>query len=481
MAYFPQSGSVAVFQSVPTNLVGTVSVVSHSPQSVATLQGTNPWLSQIVSSVATRPTPASVQLIGGNALIGSVAQAGNWFMGPSSVQLMAGINNAGSITAIQGTNPWNIQPTSGSIFAYQAAGSVMAVNTTVTTGNSSVLILSGNATIGSVTAYQGVNPWVITGSIQGGGSGTEYAEDTLVTSVTGTAIMFRRSQTTSLMAVVNPVNPLPVVGSVSGTVSVNPSSVQVLGGIAVLGSVATLQGTNPWVVGNSSVTVMNAIPPHSVSGVGTFAVTQSGTWATSMVGVASVTQAGAWNVGVIGSVAAILSGGSSVIAVLQAPSIAGTYAEDSAHTSAERGLFTLGVRNDATSSFVSANLEYTPFGVDSAGRMITKPFAADHSSVFGTGSVNGAASVIVLVAPPTGLRNYATDIMIANTGSVATLVDITAGGGSILARTIAPAGGGSNIIGLQSPIAAQTGSPMNIASGTASSILYGTIYGYVAP
>lgn len=162
-------------------------------------------------------------------------------------------------------------------------------------------------------------------------------------------------------------------------------------------------------------------------------------------------------------------------------SIAGTYLEDAAHVSGSAGLFSLGVRNDTVASFVSANLDYAPRALDSAGRTLTKPFVAEEAVLRGHGSVNGVASVQLLAAAGTGLKTYMTEFMVANTGSVATLVSFTDGDASIIGRTIAPATGGSNKT-LSIPIVTnRTNSPINMASGTASSVLYGYAIGYKAP
>lgn len=221
---------------------------------------------------------------------------------------------------------------------------------------------------------------------------------------------------------------------------------------AVPHSVATLQGTNPWVIGNSSVTVMGIVPA-SVSGVGLFNVNHTGN--------------------------------GSVITVFSSPSIVGTYTEDTASAGNDRGIFTLGIRNDTVASLVNADLDYTGWATDSAGRHLVVPFAAQEASVYGHAStVNGgdSGSVVGVVAAGAGLRNYITDITIANTGSVATLINFTEGGGSILGRTIAPAGGGSNIIGMLTPIRNQTANqPIYVVSGTASSTLYATLRGFRAP
>ena len=174
----------------------------------------------------------------------------------------------------------------------------------------------------------------------------------------------------------------------------------------------------------------------------------------------------------------------STITVLQAASIAGTYAEDAAHTSADRGLFTLGVRNDAVASFVSANLEYTPKAVDSAGRTIIKPFAADDSATFTYQGSIVSGSVTLIRASTIGLRSYITDFWIANTNtvsSVSTLVTFQDGSTSIIGRTIAPAGGGSNAPGIAIPMKTNPSQDLAFVLSPAASILYVTVNGYQAP
>lgn len=48
-----------------------------------------------------------------------------------------------------------------------------------------------------------------------------------------------------------------------------------------------------------------------------------------------------------------------------------SYLEDSAHASGDNGAFILGVRNDANATLTSADGDYSPFAVDSAGRLKT--------------------------------------------------------------------------------------------------------------
>lgn len=295
---------------------------------------------------------------------------------------------------LQGTNPWMVQLTSGSVITSGGNSSVQVNN--IVTGQSSVYLIPGVGVIGSVAALQGTNPWVSNGSV---------------------AVMS-----------------------------------------AVPHSVATLQGTNPWVIGNSSVMLT-----AGTNTIGSVAVLQgTPTWVTGLV-----------------------STNASVLTVLQAASIVGTYAEDTAHADGQKGIFIMGVRNDTVASFVSADLDYSPHGTDSAGRTLIKPFAANQASVYSHASVvNGgdSGSVLVLAAAGTGLRNYVTDWAVANTGSVATLITFTEGGGSVLGRTIAPAGGGSNFPGAMMPMAnVTTNHVINMVTATASSVVYVTMRGYIAP
>jgi hypothetical protein len=49
-----------------------------------------------------------------------------------------------------------------------------------------------------------------------------------------------------------------------------------------------------------------------------------------------------------------------------------SYAEDAGHVSGDRGAFILGVRNDsAGTTFTNSNGDYSPIGLDSAGRVLT--------------------------------------------------------------------------------------------------------------
>ena len=225
--------------------------------------------------------------------------------------------------------------------------------------------------------------------------------------------------------------------SILGVVPVNFSgSPSISGAVTVVSTVAI--GNTPTVNPNpASVQVLN---PVSI-----LAVTQSGAWATSLVGV------------VPGSVVAFQGG---------------------AWTPSAIGYTT---RNDAVASFLGANLTTRPAASDSAGRTLVKPFAPEESRIEGTIALTSTSVTTVIAAPGAGLRNYITDFMIANSGSVTTLVTFKDGAGSVLGYTIAPATGGSNAPGLATPIRTGANATFDIQAAGFTSTLYGTFTGFKAP
>ena len=200
-------------------------------------------------------------------------------------------------------------------------------------------------------------------------------------------------------------------------VSTIPSSVivgasifgQLPAGTAPIGSVATLQGTNPWIVNfqNSSIIGINA-----------------------------------------GSVVAISQG--SVITVAQANSIVGTYAEDAGHTPGDKGVFSLGVRNDTMSSVTSADGDYSQIGVGPMGETIVAnapitKWVQGTASMLGGTPVNGG-SVTVIAAQGSSVFTYITGIQIANPSANNVFLRFEGATSSTIGFTIVPANGGSNMV-----------------------------------
>jgi len=170
---------------------------------------------------------------------------------------------------------------------------------------------------------------------------------------------------------------------------------------------------------------------------------------------------------------------SSVITILSAPSIVGTYSEDSAHASADKGIFTLGVRNDLMASVAGADLDYSPISTGPVGETIVANSPIT-KWVRGTADLRVVLGASVQAIAPQGasIFTYITSAQIANMGSASVLVTLTGGLGSIMAYTIAPAGGGSNIY---YPNALKTGENSGVSasiSGTASVLV--SLQGFTA-
>lgn len=482
MAYVPNSGSVVAFQNDPSKLqasvAGTVqvaygaSIVTAHPLDI---QLTSSMIGMVTDTIIHGKTTGAgggyveVKVDPSGAIVTALSstvsfQGGTWNVGLNSTNASVITVSQGSIGAVivggsiaaSFTPPAN-QSVSGTVGATQQGTWISSIVNTVP---SSVLVgtsifgqlPAGTAVLGSVAALQGTNPWVVVSSIAGGifpisGSVAATITNTNV-NVSGSVAAFQAgTQITSVSGQVTVVSSLagglfPISGSVAaaqiGTWSTSVMT-NVITSIAtagqVMGSVATLQGTNPWIVNFQNSSIL-AVPVGSVQ------------------------------------------------VVLRSPSIVGTYAEDAAHTSGDKGLFTLGVRNDTVASFVSANTEYTPIGVDSAGRTMIKPFAPGEASIIAVTSIvsaGKAASVQLFAAPGAGLKNYITDFNIANSGATTTVVLFADSDSSILGRTIAPTGGGSNYQFATPLVTTRTNTVVNLEILSSSSIVYATVTGFKAP
>lgn len=239
--------------------------------------------------------------------------------------------------------------------------------------------------------------------------------------------------------------------------------------------------------------VVTAISPGSVSGVGVFNVNPIGSGSiitaanpssVSGVGLFNVNHTGNGSILVVipGSVAtapspASISGVGIFNTIIQAGSIAGTYTEDGAHVTNDRGIFTLAVRNDTMSSVTSADGDYSaqtvgPIGeVVTANAPITKWWQAQASVMYGV-------SVLAFAAQGASVFTYITGIQVANDSGTFSRVKITGGLGSVLAWTVAPANGGSNI---QFINALKTGENSGVsASINGVSSVYLTMEGFIS-
>lgn len=565
MAFIPSSNSVVAFQSDPTKLVGTFSVVGainpssvyivNSPSTLAVnilntpspsviayqaagsilaVSGSftaNPQssinaiqLAGSVMNVNISPSVIAYQLAGSIMAVSATVNTGN-----SSVQLLQGVAVIGSVAVLQSTSPWLVNVPTPSYISYQAAGSVMAVSGSFSSGNTSVTAFQGGAWSTSVTGgYLNVLGSVI--AVQAGGFAITSVVNTVPSSMlVGASIMGTVPVTQSTSPwVVNMPSPSVVatqiagsvlavnmpspsviayqlagsIMAVSATVNTGNSSVQLLQGVAAIGSVATLQGTNPWLVqslgsvavainstntsiftvraGTQITSVMNTIPSSllvgaSIIGLTPINVVQGVTsvfGTMSIIGTVPVTQASAWisSVQLMSTSASIVSvqnyGYGSVmlmtstnasVAVLASQntnpwvigSIVGTYQEDQAASTSDKGLFVLHVRNDTLSSVTNADLDYSALSVGPVGEMITANSPIT-KWIQGVSSVFTGVSVQVLAAQGTSIFTYVTGIQMINPSANNAYVTFTQGIGAAGASTIGwgivPANGGTNMV-----------------------------------
>lgn len=425
--------------AVRTDNASVITVSQNS--SVAVLQGTNPWVMNVPtpSYIAYQLAGSIMQVTGGgggtqyqenNAVTPSVTGNAILYKKDETNSVLSTVSPQhplpvqGSISALQGTNPWVVNMPSPSVVIITPAGSVQAVRT----DNASVIAVLTNS---SVAALQGTNPWVISNpsvtAFQGGAwaisvvggplninsiLGTYQEKNAVTPSAIGIPTLFKIDETNSVLSAVSPQSPFPI-----------------------RGSVAALQGTNPWVVSVPTPSYLSIQPGGSVINANI-----SGSVAAAIT---NFTASVAANINVIS--ASIIANQGTSPWVIQ--SIVGTFSEDAAHTTADKGIFTLMVRNDTMSSITSTDLDYSPHIVGPVGETIIAN-APITKWVNGFTSVMSGTSVQVLAAPGTSIFTYITGIYVTNEASVAGRVTITQGLGavasSIVTVLIAPGFGGSN-------------------------------------
>lgn len=442
---FPTNQSVSGAVSV-SNFPTTQNVSG----SVVSFQGTSPWVDVIQGSVAT-------VIIGGSILTTSTAN--------QSVSGTVGASIIGSV------------PVTGNVFVNGSVAAILTASTNQsvsgTVGASIVGIgpvtLTANTVASSQFGLNGVTANTVGSTISTVGMPMTMVQITSNPSING-VVNFEGTADNSAWVPIQAVNistyQVSSLASSDGDWSINTTALQ---GVRTrlsnwtAGSIFTRGFAVP--MGDARITVASG--NQSVSGAvfisGSVLSQQTGTVITSVSGNVTVVSSLAGgifpvsgsvaavvtnSVNVNGSVAAFMLGNSSILNIWRSPSIVGTYLEDAAHTSADRGLFVLGVRNDTMASVTSADVEYGPITIGVAGEIVAANGATLTKWVQGTADFrqgNTGASIIVVANGVASIFQYITGVQVANMGSASVLVTLAAGG-STLGYTIAPAGGGSNIL-----------------------------------
>lgn len=245
-----------------------------------------------------------------------------------------------------------------------------------------------------------------------------------------------------------------LIGVVTGSVIAIPTGNQsVSGAVNVSGSV---------LLGNSNASVITISQNSSIIAIVTGSVIALGNQSVSgAVNVSGSVLLGSSNASIIallqsssiiainaGSVIAVPSG--SVITILQSPSIVGTYAEDAASASGDKGFLVMGARNDTLASVTSNDGDYSSHIVGPAGELIaanapfTKWVQGTQSFLGGT-PLNGG-SVAVVVAQGASIFTYITSGQIMNPSANNVFIRVFGATDSIIGFTVAPANGGSNLV-----------------------------------
>ncbi len=472
MAYLPDNGSVAAWlQSNNASVftvqkAGSILAVSGSftPAANQSVSGTvnvgNFPANQSVSGAITAPagsimavsaTQPAGSLLTAIQLAGSVMAVSGTFT-PAANQSVSGAITAppGSILSVtmpagstvavlatQVTSPWIVAPNNSSLFSLQPAGSVLNVS------------ISGSvATVGTAVANQSVS-----GAITAP-PGSVMTTAQLAGSLLGVTV---RSGSVISNA---PAGSIMAVTVVSGsTLSFAPAG-------SVM-TVATLAGSIMAVSGATTTTAGSIISATAPAG--------------STMAVLATQVTTPWAVVNVGSIISLPIG--SIITIQQANSIVGTYAEDTASGTGDKGVFVLGVRNDAIASLVSADLDYGAYAQDSAGRQIIKPFVSEDATIISYVGSTVSGSVQLIQASAIGKKNYITDFWLSNTGAATTLVTFQDGTTSIMGQFIAPTGGGMASPGLNIPLkqVVAAGSDLAFKVSPSTSVLYVVVKGYQAP
>lgn len=457
--------NVSVIGSLPAVITGSIAAVINA--SVATVQSGTARTSVISSTPSSMLVGASIfgQLPAGTATIGAVtAPAGS---------VLSITHPAGSVTAVSATI------VAGSIMSItNPAGSVTGVRT----DNASVIAIFQNSSIFAVQSGTAITSIVsITpSSVLVGASifGQLPAGTATIGAVTAPA--------GSIISTTNPAGSVAAViaqapaGSVL-TVATLAGSVMAVSGTFTTPAASIQSTTNPagsvTAIRTDNASVITTQPAGSIMAVN---ATQPAGSLLSAIQVAGSVMAVRTD---LASVIAITTAVGSTIAYLQAPSIVGTYAEDAAHTTADKGVFSLSVRNDTLSSVTSADGDYGAIALGPSGEAIVANSPIT-KWVRGNVSIMTAAggSLIMIAAPGASIFTYLTGVQIGNFGLQSVVATIGGGLGSILGQYVVAAGAQVNPdfpnalrLGENSAVTASIGG----AGATTSSVFVG-VQGFIA-
>lgn len=144
-------------------------------------------------------------------------------------------------------------------------------------------------------------------------------------------------------------------------------------------------------------------------------------------------------------------------------------AEDAAHTSADVGMFVLGVRAPTTPiQPTSAIGDYGAFLVDSEGKILTSGAGAPETQWNASIDYTTTGDVALKALASATLRNYVTDLLLENTGAAEVRVLVKDGTTRIFAATLAAKQ--SLPVQFKTPLRSSVNAPINVALSVAGTV-----------
>lgn len=189
------SGSVAAVQigtwstSVMTNVITSIATAGQVMGSVATLQGTNPWV--VVGSIYGNISGSVVAFpIGNQSVSGTI--------GASVIGTVPITQSGTMITSVSGAITGSVQAAvSGSVVSFQGGTWAMGVMTNVITS-----IATAGQVMGSIATLQGTNPWVV-----------NFQNSSILVIPVGSVITLPTSATASVYAVLSSITSVSILSA----------------------------------------------------------------------------------------------------------------------------------------------------------------------------------------------------------------------------------------------------------------------------
>lgn len=295
---------------------------------------------------------------------------------------------------------------------------------------------------------------------------TAITGGTVVTRITPTADPMVFNVAAGLVAGTNIAGKFGIDQTTPGTtnlVSLSAETTKVIGTVN--------QGTSPW-VGNTTQLGGTAIDTNSGNKSGgtqrvilatdSVALTTAGLFSVK-VDQTTVGTTNAVSIAQIGANTVVTGGANGSI------SIGGTVAQNVAITQNPVIVGGSGVSAEPTVVTTGRSMQWVG---DLYGKQIVSPYAGRDNWVKGTATTTGTSDTSVVASAGGSLRNYMTDLSIANTGATTSLITIKDGSaGATLWYTIAPAGGGSNKT-FNSPVRGTAATAIYFAAGSSSTTIY---------